>query len=84
MRVNRNNRNVQNSADTAVRAVAMVNAGEAGAIMKGNIHSDELLAEVVKKDGGLRTSRRISHVFVMDAPTLDNVLDKDVDLTTDI
>ncbi|MBR0848947.1 bifunctional enoyl-CoA hydratase/phosphate acetyltransferase [Bradyrhizobium diazoefficiens] len=58
----------------AVRAVAMVNAGQAGAIMKGNIHSDELLAEVVKKDGGLRTSRRISHVFVMDAPTLDDFL----------
>ncbi len=58
----------------AVKAVAMVNAGEAGAVMKGNIHSDELLAEVVKKDGGLRGARRISHVFVMDAPTLDNFL----------
>ena len=58
----------------AVKAVDMVNAGEAGAIMKGNVHSDELLAQVVKKDGGLRGSRRISHVFVMDAPTLDNFL----------
>ena len=42
--------------------------------MKGNIHSDLLLAQVVKKDGGLRGNRRISHVFVMDVPTLDELL----------
>jgi len=58
----------------AARAVAMVHAGEVRAVMKGNLHSDELLAQVVKKDGGLRTSRRISHVFVMDVPTLDSLL----------
>ncbi len=58
----------------ASRSVAMVHAGEVSAIMKGAIHSDELLGAVVKKDGGLRTNRRISHVFVMDVPTLDHPL----------
>lgn len=58
----------------AERAVAMVLAGEAGAVMKGDLHSDDLLAAVVKKDGGLRTGRRISHVFALDVPTLDELL----------
>lgn len=58
----------------AARAVAMIHSREARAVMKGNVHSDELLAQVVKKDGGLRGSRRISHVFVMDAPTKPNLL----------
>lgn len=56
------------------RAVAMINAGEAFALMKGNVHSDEILAEVVRKEGGLRGHRRISHVFAMDVPTLDHIL----------
>ena len=58
----------------AARAVAMVLSGEAGAIIKGAIHSDELLAAVVKKEGGLRTVGRISHVFAMDVPSLDEIL----------
>ncbi len=37
--------------------------------MKGSLHTDELLGEVVKRDTGLRTARRISHVFIMDVPT---------------
>lgn len=56
------------------RAVALINAGEAFALMKGNVHSDEILAKVVRKEGGLRGNRRISHVFVMDVPTLDHLL----------
>lgn len=60
--------------DAAARAVEIVRKGEATAIMKGNIHSDQLLAQVVKKEGGLRGGRRISHVFVMDVPTLDELL----------
>ncbi len=60
--------------DAAARAVALVLAGQAAAIMKGNLHSDALLAEVVKKDGGLRSHRRISHVFAVDAPTIDHLL----------
>ena len=58
----------------AARAVAMVHEGRAGAVMKGALHSDALLAEVVKKDGGLRGHRRISHVFALDVPTLDEIL----------
>jgi phosphate butyryltransferase len=58
----------------AARAVAMVHEGKAHAVMKGAIHSDALLAAVVKKDGGLRTHVRISHVFAMDVPTLDEIL----------
>src|SRR5262249_51406279 len=55
---------VDNHSDAAARAVAMVHAKEVRAVMKGNVHSDDLLAQIVKRDGGLRTSRRISHVFV--------------------
>jgi phosphotransacetylase/acyl dehydratase len=60
--------------EAAARAVAMVHSKEVRAVMKGNVHSDELLAQVVKKDGGLRTTRRVSHVFVMDVPTKHNLL----------
>ncbi|MEN9905476.1 MAG: hypothetical protein RLZZ555_2041, partial [Pseudomonadota bacterium] len=58
----------------AAAAVELARKGEAGAIMKGAIHSDELLAAVVNKQQGLRGSRRLSHVFVMDAPMLDHLL----------
>ena len=58
----------------ASRAVEMVLAGRAGAIMKGDIHSDALLSEVVKKDGGLRTGRRLSHVFALGVPGRDEIL----------
>ncbi|MGA8582249.1 MAG: bifunctional enoyl-CoA hydratase/phosphate acetyltransferase [Roseiarcus sp.] len=58
----------------AAHAVAMVNEGLAHAVMKGAIHSDALLAQVVKKDRGLRTHVRISHVFAMDVPALDELL----------
>ncbi|MGO8737730.1 bifunctional enoyl-CoA hydratase/phosphate acetyltransferase [Rhodoblastus sp.] len=63
----------KNHRAAAGRAVAMVRAGEAGAVMKGDLHSDDLLAAVVAKDG-LRTGRRISHVFVLDTLTLDDLL----------
>lgn len=58
----------------AARSVALVHQGGAGAIMKGYIHSDEILAQVVKREGGLRTNRRLSHVFVLDVPGLDHLL----------
>ncbi|HKN28767.1 MAG TPA: bifunctional enoyl-CoA hydratase/phosphate acetyltransferase [Roseiarcus sp.] len=58
----------------AARAVAMVLEGKANAVMKGAIHSDALLEAVVKKDGGLRMHGRITHVFAMDVPTLDEIL----------
>jgi phosphate acetyltransferase len=46
-----------------------VRAGEADALMKGSLHTDELMAEVLRKDVGIRTARRVSHVFIMDVPT---------------
>lgn len=58
----------------AAAAVAMIREGRAESVMKGNLHTDQLLKHVVKRDGGLRTSRRISHVFVMDVPGLDRLL----------
>ncbi|NBB69407.1 MAG: bifunctional enoyl-CoA hydratase/phosphate acetyltransferase [Alphaproteobacteria bacterium] len=58
----------------AARTVALVNDGRAAAIMKGHLHTGELLAEVTKRDGGLRSSRRLSHVFVMDVPGLPHPL----------
>jgi phosphate acetyltransferase len=54
--------------DSAQRAVDLVREGRAEALMKGSLHTDALMAAVVKTDGGLRTSRRLSHCFVMDVP----------------
>ncbi|MBL8259340.1 MAG: bifunctional enoyl-CoA hydratase/phosphate acetyltransferase [Candidatus Competibacteraceae bacterium] len=59
----------EHSHHSAELAVAMVNSGEAQTLMKGSLHTDELLAAVVKKDGGLRTERRISHCFLLAVPT---------------
>jgi phosphotransacetylase len=53
----------------AAKAVEMVREGQAETLMKGSLHTDELMAEVVRKDIGLRTERRISHAFIMDVPT---------------
>jgi phosphate acetyltransferase len=53
----------------AARAVELVRLGRAEVLMKGSLHTDELMAEVVKRDTGLRSDRRVSHVFVMDVPT---------------
>jgi phosphate butyryltransferase len=58
----------------AARAVEMVHQGKATAVMKGHLHTDELLKHVVKSQGGLRIGRRISHVFVMDAPSLRQLM----------
>ena len=51
----------------AARAVALVREGEADALMKGALHTNELMAEVVKRETGLRTERRMSHIFLMAA-----------------
>jgi phosphate acetyltransferase/phosphate butyryltransferase len=50
-------------------AMALARSGEVGAIMKGALHTDELMHAVVARDTGLRTGRRISHVFALDVPT---------------
>ena len=62
------------SEDSAERAVALVRAGKAEALMKGSLHTDELMAAVVRRETGLRTSRRISHCFVMDVPSYEETL----------
>ena len=59
---------------SAARAVELVRQGRAEVLMKVSLHTDELMSEVVKKDTGLRTSRRVSHAFVMDVPTYHKVL----------
>ncbi len=60
---------VPHSQAAADKAVEIVRTGGADLLMKGSLHSDELLGAVAKRDTGLRTGRRISHVFVMDVPT---------------
>jgi phosphotransacetylase len=59
---------------SAVAAVALVRKGEAEVLMKGSLHTDELLGAVVARETGLRTGRRLSHVFIMDVPTYHKVL----------
>ena len=62
------------SEEAAERAVALVREGRAEALMKGSLHTDELMGAVVARNTGLRTDRRISHVFVMDVPTYHKAL----------
>jgi phosphate acetyltransferase len=59
---------------SAAKAVELVRQGRAELLMKGSLHTDELLGAVVARETGLRTGRRISHVFVMDVPTYHKVL----------
>jgi phosphotransacetylase len=65
---------VPHSHAAAAKAVELVRTGHAQLIMKGSLHSDELLAEIARRETGLRTERRISHVFIMDVPTYPRTL----------
>jgi phosphate acetyltransferase len=58
----------------AAVAVQIVREGKAEALMKGSLHTDELMGEVVRRDSGLRTGRRFSHCFVMDVPAYNDAL----------
>jgi phosphate acetyltransferase len=58
----------------AFRAVELVRQGQAELLMKGSLHTDELLGAVIARETGLRTGRRLSHVFIMDVPTYHKVL----------
>jgi len=60
---------VPHSHAAAEKAVALIREGRAEILMKGSLHTDELMGAVVSREGGLRTGRRISHVFIMDVPT---------------
>ena len=62
------------SVASATEAVQLVRAGKANCLMKGSLHTDELMGAVVSKEGGLRTGRRISHCFVMDVPNHEDVI----------
>ena len=55
-------------------AVQLVREGKAELLMKGSLHTDELMGAVVRTGTGLRTERRISHAFIMDVPNLDRPL----------
>jgi phosphotransacetylase len=59
---------------SAAKAVELIREGSAQVLMKGSLHTDELMSAIVARDGGLRTARRISHAFVMDVPTYHKVL----------
>src|SRR6201987_1880847 len=56
------------SHDSAEKAVELVRQGKAEALMKGSLHTDELMGAVVARETGIRTAGRISHCFVMDVP----------------
>ena len=66
--------NVPHSHAAAEIGVALARENKVEALMKGSAHTDELMSEVVSKDTGLRTARRISHVFLMDVPTYPRYL----------
>ncbi len=62
------------SEGSAELAVRLAREGKAEILMKGSLHTDELMAAVVKRETGLRTNRRVSHCFIMDVPSIDRVL----------
>src|SRR5215468_7402831 len=65
---------VLHSHAAATKAVELVRTGRVQLLMKGSLHSDELLGEIARRETGLRTERRISHVFVMDVPSYPKTL----------
>ncbi len=64
----------EHSHAAAARAVELATTGRVAALMKGSLHSDELLSAVVATSSGLKTARRMSHVYVMDIPAYDKLL----------
>jgi phosphate acetyltransferase len=78
---------VPHSHAAAERAVALVHEGRAAALLKGSLHTDEMLAAVVAREGGLRTERRISHCFILDVPLYHKplvVTDAAINITPDL
>ena len=65
---------VPHSHAAATRAVELVHEGVAEILMKGSLHTDEVLGAVVSRNTGIRTERRISHIFAMDVPTYPKLL----------
>lgn len=78
---------VKHSHDAAAKAVSLVQTGQYEALMKGSIHTDELMGAVVQRDSGLRTERRVTHVFLMDIPDFPRPLfitDAAINITPDL
>lgn len=65
---------VDSEDQTSAAAVALAKSGEVTALMKGHIHTDSLIKAAVNRDNGLRTGRRLSHIFHMTVPNSDRVL----------
>ncbi len=66
--------NIGESRAAAVKAVELAGKGEVQMLMKGSLHTDELMGAVVSREGGLRIGRRISHVFALDVPSYHKTL----------
>jgi phosphate acetyltransferase len=64
----------EHSDAAAAKAVAMVREGEVRALMKGSLHTDEFMHPIMRSENGLRTERRLSHVFLLDVPSYDRPL----------
>jgi phosphate acetyltransferase len=64
----------EHSHASAAAAVALARSGEVEMLMKGSLHTDEMLAQIVAAQSGMRTERRVSHVFVMDVPAYERIL----------
>jgi phosphate acetyltransferase len=67
-------KNAETDVQAAQAAVALCRSGEAQSLMKGSLHTDDLLRPVVARETGLRTSSRISHVFVLDPPSYSRTI----------
>ena len=61
-------------AAAAAKGVELIHEGRGEVLMKGSLHTDEIMRAVTAKVGGLRTERRISHVFIMDVPSYDDTV----------
>jgi phosphate acetyltransferase len=64
----------EHSHASAATAVALARNGEVETLMKGSLHTDEIMAAVLSSQSGIRTERRVSHVFVMDVPAYERML----------
>jgi phosphate acetyltransferase len=65
---------VEHSEDAAAKGVELIRAGKGELLMKGSLHTDELMRAITSSSTGLRTARRISHVFIMDVPSHPDTL----------
>ena len=65
---------ISDSRSAAARAVELARKGEVEMLMKGSLHTDEIMGAVVSREGGMRTGRRISHVFALDVPMYHKTL----------